>query len=74
MNLSPWDYWEADGKTPKGQIGDAMWVAERNRQRRCPSWRQPVVGKAIAKRYPGLQLGGQVTFARGEWEVVGVLA
>ncbi len=29
MNLSPWDYWEADGKTPKGQIGDALRTAER---------------------------------------------
>jgi tetratricopeptide (TPR) repeat protein len=28
MNLSPWDYWEADGKTPKGQIGDAIRIAE----------------------------------------------
>jgi len=29
MNLSPWDYWEADGTTPKGQIGDAIKTAER---------------------------------------------
>lgn len=28
MNLSPWDYWEADGTTPKGQIGDAIRTAE----------------------------------------------
>jgi tetratricopeptide (TPR) repeat protein len=28
MNLSPWDYWEADGNTPKGQIGDAIRTAE----------------------------------------------
>jgi tetratricopeptide (TPR) repeat protein len=28
MNLSPWDYWEADGKTPKGQIGEAIRMAE----------------------------------------------
>src|SRR5215831_17945031 len=28
MNLSPWDYWEVDGKTPKGQIGDAIRIAE----------------------------------------------
>jgi putative ABC transport system permease protein len=38
-----------------------------------PGQREVVVGKAIAKRYPGLQLNGRVTFARGEWEVVGVL-
>ena len=29
MNQSPWDYWEADGKTPKGQIGDAIRTAEK---------------------------------------------
>jgi len=38
-----------------------------------PGQREVVVGKAMAKRYPGLQLGGRITFARGEWEVVGVL-
>lgn len=29
MNLSPWDYWEADGKTPKGKIGVAVQTAEK---------------------------------------------
>lgn len=29
MNLSPWDYWEADGVTPKGRIGEAIATAER---------------------------------------------
>lgn len=29
MNLSPWDYWEADGKTPKGKIGEAIAIAEK---------------------------------------------
>jgi len=29
MNLSPWDYWEADGKTPKGKSGEAVRTAER---------------------------------------------
>src|SRR5437899_7566757 len=38
-----------------------------------PGQREVVVGKAIAKRYPGLRLSSRVTFARGEWEVVGVL-
>jgi tetratricopeptide (TPR) repeat protein len=28
MNLAPWDYWEADGTTPKGRIGDAIRTAE----------------------------------------------
>jgi putative ABC transport system permease protein len=38
-----------------------------------PGKREVVVGKSIAKRYPSLHLGGQLTFARGEWEVVGVM-
>ena len=38
-----------------------------------PGQREVVVGKAIAKRYPGLRLGGRVMFAHGEWEVVWVL-
>jgi tetratricopeptide (TPR) repeat protein len=29
MNLSPWDYWEADGKTPKGQSGAAIQAVEK---------------------------------------------
>jgi tetratricopeptide (TPR) repeat protein len=29
MNLSPWDYWEADGKTPKGKIGAAIQTVEK---------------------------------------------
>jgi tetratricopeptide (TPR) repeat protein len=28
MNLSPWDYWEADGTTPKGRIGEALRLTE----------------------------------------------
>ena len=28
MNLSPWDYWEADGETAKGQIAKAIQTAE----------------------------------------------
>jgi tetratricopeptide (TPR) repeat protein len=28
MNTSPWDYWEADGLTPKGKIGDAIRAVE----------------------------------------------
>jgi len=32
-----------------------------------------VVGKSIAKRYPGAQLGKKLRFGRGEWEVVGVM-
>lgn len=29
MNVSPWDYWEPDGQTPKGKIGDAIQAAEK---------------------------------------------
>jgi tetratricopeptide (TPR) repeat protein len=29
MNLAPWDYWEADKKTPKGKMGDAIKTIER---------------------------------------------
>jgi tetratricopeptide (TPR) repeat protein len=29
INLSPWDYWEADGRTPKGKIGEAIRMAEK---------------------------------------------
>jgi putative ABC transport system permease protein len=35
--------------------------------------REIVVGKSIAKRYPGAHLGNKLRFGRGEWEVVGVM-
>src|SRR5580693_1682757 len=35
--------------------------------------REVVVGKSIAKRYPGAHLGNKLRFGRGEWEVVGVM-
>ncbi|HSA82352.1 MAG TPA: tetratricopeptide repeat protein [Geminicoccaceae bacterium] len=28
MNTAPWDYWEADGVTPKGRIGEAIAAVE----------------------------------------------
>ena len=28
MNTSPWDYWEVDGRTPKGELGDAIAAIE----------------------------------------------
>lgn len=28
MNLSPWDYWQADGVTTKGRAGEAIAIAE----------------------------------------------
>jgi putative ABC transport system permease protein len=35
--------------------------------------REIIVGKASAKRFPGLQLGKQVKFGRGFWTVVGIM-
>jgi putative ABC transport system permease protein len=35
--------------------------------------REVVVGKSVAKRYPGAHLGQRLKFGRGEWEVVGVM-
>ena len=35
--------------------------------------REVVVGKSIAHRYPGAELGKKLRFGRGEWEVVGVM-
>src|ERR1039458_7713077 len=35
--------------------------------------REVVVGKSMAKRYPGAALGKRLTFGRGDWEVVGVM-
>jgi putative ABC transport system permease protein len=35
--------------------------------------REIVVGKSIAKRYPGAHLGSRLRFGRGEWLVVGVM-
>jgi tetratricopeptide (TPR) repeat protein len=29
MNTQPWDYWEADSRTPKGEAGDAIAAIER---------------------------------------------
>jgi putative ABC transport system permease protein len=35
--------------------------------------REVVVGKSIARRYPGAHLGDKLRFGRGDWEVVGVM-
>lgn len=35
--------------------------------------REVVVGKSVARRYPGAQLGKKLRFGRGEWEIVGVM-
>ncbi len=38
-----------------------------------PGKREVVVGKSIAERFPDAQLGRKLRFARGDWEVVGVM-
>jgi putative ABC transport system permease protein len=35
--------------------------------------REVVVGKSIAKRYPAAQLGKQLRFGQGKWEIVGIM-
>lgn len=35
--------------------------------------REIVVGKSIAKRFPAATMGQKLRFARGEWEVVGIM-
>lgn len=35
--------------------------------------REVVVGKSIAKRFPGARLGGTIQFGRGDWTVVGIM-
>ncbi len=35
--------------------------------------REVVVGKSIAKRYPGARMGRQIRFGKGLWDVVGVM-
>lgn len=38
-----------------------------------PGMREVTVGKSVAKRYPGAQIGRKLHFGRGDWEVVGVM-
>jgi putative ABC transport system permease protein len=35
--------------------------------------REVVVGKSIAKRYPGAQMGKSLRFGKGEWLIVGIM-
>jgi putative ABC transport system permease protein len=39
-----------------------------------PGRREVVVGKGLAERYPGVQIGNKLTFGKGEWEVVGIMS
>ena len=47
------------------KLGDGRWFQA--------GQREVVVGKSIAKRYPGAHLGKKLRFGRGDWEVVGVM-
>lgn len=38
-----------------------------------PGHREVVVGKAIAKRYPIAQVGKQMKFGKGQWDIVGIM-
>ncbi len=38
-----------------------------------PGYREVIVGRSIAARYPEAGLGGQIQFGRGAWTVVGVM-
>lgn len=38
-----------------------------------PGHREIVVGKSIAQRYPDAQLGRQLRFGRGDWQIVGIM-
>jgi putative ABC transport system permease protein len=39
-----------------------------------PGYREMVVGRSIAARYPRAGIGGSVRFGRGDWQIVGVMA
>lgn len=39
-----------------------------------PGRREVVVGKGIASRYPGAQIGSKLQFGKGDWEVVGIMS
>jgi putative ABC transport system permease protein len=38
-----------------------------------PGQREVVVGKSVASRFPGGQIGQKVHFGRGDWEIVGII-
>ena len=59
------------GLEPVGrQLRDARIVEGRWFQ---PGQREVVVGRAVAKRYPEAQMGKQIRFGKGLWQVVGVM-
>ncbi len=50
---------------PRVKLSQGRWFRQ--------GQREVVVGKGVAKRHPGAGLGHKVRFAKGDWEVVGVL-
>jgi putative ABC transport system permease protein len=47
------------------QIAEGRWFR--------PGQREIVVGKSVARRYPLARVGQKLRFARGDWEIVGVI-
>jgi putative ABC transport system permease protein len=39
-----------------------------------PGRREVVVGKGLAERYPGVQIGNKLSLGKGEWEIVGIMS
>jgi len=60
------------GVTPMGMQTRRSIVIQAGRWFR-PGYREVVVGRSIATRYPETRLGGQFHFGRGAWTVVGVM-
>jgi putative ABC transport system permease protein len=50
---------------PNVQLASGRWFQ--------PGQREVVVGKSVAQRFPGGQIGKKVRFGRGEWEIVGII-
>ncbi|MGB7159759.1 MAG: ABC transporter permease, partial [Tepidisphaeraceae bacterium] len=75
INLPSVDSPEGMNVTVRGMlpIGLTMRTVDILRGRMFePGRRQVIVGESIARRYPDAQLGKQIRFGRGSWEVVGV--
>lgn len=60
------------GVTPMGIQTRRSIVIQAGRWFR-PGYREVVVGRSIAARYPAMHLGSQFHFGRGAWTVVGVM-
>jgi putative ABC transport system permease protein len=75
INLPSVDSPEGMNVTVRGllPIGLSMRTIEIEQgQKFQPGLRQVIVGESVARRYPGAQMGKQVRFGKGLWDVVGV--